>query len=234
VSDTICRLYLELSQVVPDGTKTERELGLEARVAELEVERDELTKRSVLLEEIEHMFDAFGNDLIGDIRDAKNADEEKDGILSDLYTVREEARKEGLLYCRAKSQMRAARDERDELRVQLGRANEQIESYRKTGLAQHRATKPDTRIKSPSWEAVSENIRSTGEDPEALVDAAADNVDTWRSEATNPRPMAEAPRGRHIRGVFDIMVDSDGVVEILDGECQGWLPLPEGQKDSKR
>ena len=38
MSDTMCRLYLELSQVVPDGTKTERELKLEARVAELEGE----------------------------------------------------------------------------------------------------------------------------------------------------------------------------------------------------
>jgi len=41
VSDTMCRLYLELSQVVPEDTKTERELKLEARVAELQDDRDE-------------------------------------------------------------------------------------------------------------------------------------------------------------------------------------------------
>lgn len=38
VPDTISKLYLELATVVPEGTKTARELRLEARVAELEAE----------------------------------------------------------------------------------------------------------------------------------------------------------------------------------------------------
>jgi len=36
--ETLSKLYLELDQVVPSGTKTERVLGLEAKVAELETE----------------------------------------------------------------------------------------------------------------------------------------------------------------------------------------------------